>query len=146
MKKTVTEWFAQLPKEFREKAIKNKINKGDAESLKDALVKGFVWGDSPEGHEYWGRVYEMVITDALPPEPSFLSPVHEAFSLWPKNEKFPTFKFDGNEYYTEYAQGMSVEELLYNEAKHTQLCVLSDNGMKAADEWEPVINFLQSEI
>ena len=144
MKKTVVEWLMELPKEIREKAIKNQINKGNTESLKDALMKGFLWENSPEGHEYWSRVYDMALLDTFPPKPRFLSPVHEAFSLWPKNEKFPTFKFDGLEYYTEYAQGTSVEETLYFEAKMSQEAAIETYG--EGEQWQPVINFLKTEI
>jgi len=144
MKKTTVEWLMELPKEIREKAFKNQINKGNTESLKDALIRGFLWADSPEGHQYWSRVYDMVSIDTLPPDPKFLSPVHEAFSLWPKNEKFPAFKFDGVEYYTEYAQGTSVEELLYNEARASQEAAIETYG--EGEQWQLVIDFLKSEI
>ena len=58
----VIEWFEELQEPYRSKAIFNCNNSepftGDtsADSLKKALISGFIWESTPEGHNYWAKV------------------------------------------------------------------------------------------
>lgn len=58
--KTIREWYEDLPKESRDKALKNtpKDTLDDKEaSLSEALEGAFFWRSSPEGFDYWETLY-----------------------------------------------------------------------------------------
>lgn len=54
--KKIREWFQELPDGIRELALRNQVNDGDEESLDGALYSGFVWGNTPEGGDFWVEV------------------------------------------------------------------------------------------
>lgn len=65
--KKVREWFEQtLPKEIAEKAIENTITLNSnpktlydkEESFRYSLATSFMWSETPEGHEYWSKIYD----------------------------------------------------------------------------------------
>lgn len=68
MKKTITEWFAELPEDVRQKAMVNyeqrmmsieddkNIRMFKFSSLKMALSCAFLWCESPERHDYWEKI------------------------------------------------------------------------------------------
>lgn len=59
MKKT-KEWLSELPTEVSEKAIANtpaNVLDSEADSLKTALFHAFQWDNSPEGFEYWDKIW-----------------------------------------------------------------------------------------
>ncbi len=66
---TIRGWLETLPDGYRERALANlgasiagDEIRGD---LGDALAGAFVWGDSPEGHDFWS----LVSRGELPPLP-----------------------------------------------------------------------------
>jgi hypothetical protein len=61
--KTIKEWFEDLPKEVREKAIANTNDNllgSRVENLKKALSGAFQWHLSPEGQNYWINIIESL--------------------------------------------------------------------------------------
>lgn len=63
--KTTKEWFEALPDncEWKQKALKNVKNNSLEISLSEALNSGFVWAETPEGHDYWRIVYNNIVQD-----------------------------------------------------------------------------------
>ncbi|ADF42363.1 hypothetical protein S-CBS2_gp007 [Synechococcus phage S-CBS2] len=64
MRKTPEEWFEQLPEPYRSQAIANRtidsvVDIGEAHSLTEAFTVGFIWKNTPEGSNYWEKVYHM---------------------------------------------------------------------------------------
>lgn len=58
--KTIKEWFNDLPEDVREKALRNTDDlrlESTELSLKSALIGAFAWEDTPEGGDYWGKIY-----------------------------------------------------------------------------------------
>jgi hypothetical protein len=64
--KTYRELLNELPEDVREAAIKNAEDEGedidrvneDIQTPTDALAAAFVWALTPEGDEYWEKVFE----------------------------------------------------------------------------------------
>lgn len=74
MEKTIREWFNELPKPYKEMAIKNlPVNESPVKvtSLREAIVEGFDWDDSPQGNDFWNKVDDYLIgsKDKLPSIP-----------------------------------------------------------------------------
>ena len=70
MEKTIEEWYKDLPKDVREKAIHNVNNlsyegtlEEKTEDLASALMMGFLWRKSPEGHDYWSEQHTKSFGD-----------------------------------------------------------------------------------
>ena len=60
--KTTQEWFNELNKDYREKALKNMMDpKTEHFSLAGAISNGFVWDQTPEGKDYWNGVFREVM-------------------------------------------------------------------------------------
>ena len=60
--KTTEEWFNELNEAYKDKALKNMIDsKAEHYSLAGAISNGFVWGDTPEGKDYWNGVFREVM-------------------------------------------------------------------------------------
>jgi hypothetical protein len=60
--KTTEEWFNQLPKDYRDKALKNMKYPNDKHySLVGAISNGFSWDDSPEDKFYWNKVFREIM-------------------------------------------------------------------------------------
>lgn len=60
--KTTEEWFNELNEAYKDKALKNMIDsKSEHYSLAGAISNGFVWGDTPEGKDYWNGVFREVM-------------------------------------------------------------------------------------
>jgi hypothetical protein len=55
--KTTKEWFQELPDGIRELALANQVDNEMEESLTQALLGSFCWGESPEGDSFWAKVY-----------------------------------------------------------------------------------------
>lgn len=57
--KTFREYFEKYPEPYRSQAIKNAGEDIDTESIftDDHLGAAFVWGTTPEGHDYWENFY-----------------------------------------------------------------------------------------
>jgi len=56
---TRQQWFETLPAPYAERAIDNSSVRdlvNTCADLRDSLVSGFVWEDSPEGHDFWRAV------------------------------------------------------------------------------------------
>jgi len=74
MRKTIKDWFNELPEGYRERAIKNTsepdsrwIRKG----MSIALECAFLWDETPEGQTFWSDVYDHYeIGTPLPPLPT----------------------------------------------------------------------------
>jgi len=61
MKKT-KEWLETLDKKYRDKALKNMTKADDLHStLAGAVSNGFVWDDTPEGHDFWNGVFRELM-------------------------------------------------------------------------------------
>lgn len=61
--KTIKEWFNTLEEPYKTQALKNTkadILSEKAEDLSDALLRAFIWIDSPEGHEYWDELEDSL--------------------------------------------------------------------------------------
>ena len=63
--KSILDHFADLPAEHKDKAIANanalygdEAKGVNVDSLTEALNIGFLWGDTPEGTDYWVEVYK----------------------------------------------------------------------------------------
>jgi hypothetical protein len=76
MKKTLRKWFEMFPEPYRTQAIENTIElEGKArleytdKNAVEAINGGFVWKQSPQGHDYWSefafKIYrnEIVLTE-----------------------------------------------------------------------------------
>jgi hypothetical protein len=64
--KTTREWYNELPNDIKIKALANTewttIYSG-APKLSEALLTAFVWNDTPEGMEYWLKIYTDIVLD-----------------------------------------------------------------------------------
>lgn len=59
MKKTAREWFAELPPHIEKLALANASEENLSEKhrdLEDTLRSSFVWGTTPEGHDFWENI------------------------------------------------------------------------------------------
>lgn len=55
--KTIKQHFEELPEPYRTQALENMAASDDErDSLKKALYSGFVWAETPQGHDYWSDV------------------------------------------------------------------------------------------
>ena len=60
MLKTRIKWLNDLSEPYRSQAIENNGSKSRNQmtsSLKDALLSGFIWAESPQGHSYWESLF-----------------------------------------------------------------------------------------
>jgi len=58
----IIQYLNLLPYPYRMQAISNTSNDTlfhTAESLREALLIAFIWGNTAEGHSYWKEVFEM---------------------------------------------------------------------------------------
>jgi len=64
--KKIREWFELLPEIHRSKALKSMVN-GDSiqESMVGALSNGLIWQHTPEGKEYWGKVFDEYLNQMI---------------------------------------------------------------------------------
>jgi hypothetical protein len=106
--KTTREWYNELPNDIKIKALANTetsvLNSG-APKLSETLLAAFVWNDTPEGMEYWLKIYTDIVLDERIQEEPHTDDV---------------FVDDGNGHdkelvdkFNEIAQGFSKEEMLY---------------------------------
>lgn len=58
--KSYREWLKLLPSPYREEAFSKEINEGEINSLKDAIVCAFNWGETTEGHQYWSDLHDSL--------------------------------------------------------------------------------------
>ncbi len=68
--KTIREHFEQLDEPYRTQAIENAGGVGtllhedrlhvQELSIIDALMGGFLWASTPQGHEYWNELYDYL--------------------------------------------------------------------------------------
>ena len=64
--KTVRQWFELTGEPLKTKLLHNKERRkprnqnSPAASLYDAISFGFTWSGTPEGHEYWGNVIDLI--------------------------------------------------------------------------------------
>src|SRR5690606_36046021 len=66
MEKTIREWLDDLHEPVRTQAIVNTPManlKKTMPSLERALICGFLWGDTPQGHGYWKEIHAKIIHD-----------------------------------------------------------------------------------
>jgi hypothetical protein len=64
--KTTREWYNELPNDIKIKALANTkwtTIDSSAASLSEALCTAFVWSDTPEGMDYWSKVYDKAKRD-----------------------------------------------------------------------------------
>lgn len=59
MSLTVYEAINAMAEPFRTKALKNVNISLDQryEKISDALIRAFMWGGTPEGHEFWNEYH-----------------------------------------------------------------------------------------
>jgi len=58
MLKTIGLWFTQLPAEYCALALlRSDCVNSKAESLRDAVSEGIIWKNTPEGYEFWEKVW-----------------------------------------------------------------------------------------
>lgn len=59
MKKTILEWYEQLPEPIRSQATENyNGNSGLVYNRASAIMYGFNWTISPQGYSYWNEIYK----------------------------------------------------------------------------------------
>jgi len=58
--KSYKTWLELLPIPYREEALSKEINRGEANSLKDAIACAFNWDDTTEGHRYWSDLFDSL--------------------------------------------------------------------------------------
>ena len=69
--KTILEWYEELPEPIRSQAIAN--YDGEylvADSLTNAISRGFYWGKSPEGQDYWQDIENKAEEGEYDPPPT----------------------------------------------------------------------------
>lgn len=60
--KNTKEWFESLDEKYKTKALKNMTRSEDLHStLAGAISNGFVWKDTPEGHDFWNSVFRELM-------------------------------------------------------------------------------------
>jgi N-glycosylase/DNA lyase len=60
--KKIREWFELLPEEHRVKALKSMVNgENEQESMAAALSNGLIWDHTPDGREYWSKLFEKYL-------------------------------------------------------------------------------------
>jgi len=62
--KTIEEWLQTLPVEYRDKALANlKLKKSylRRRTLSMAILGAFLWSESPEGFDFWRKVYNQIL-------------------------------------------------------------------------------------
>jgi hypothetical protein len=60
--KKIREWFELLPEEYRTKALKSMVNgESEQESMAAALSNGLIWLHTPDGKEYWSKVFDKYL-------------------------------------------------------------------------------------
>lgn len=64
--RSIEEWLHLIPYEpVRQQAwdnfIKQKYNNSVVNRLDEAINKGFVWNQTPEGFQYWGNIYIRIL-------------------------------------------------------------------------------------
>jgi len=74
MEKPIEDWLSELPDGYRERALENRKKfpykeYTTAKSMADAIMNAFGWGQTPERHKFWQRVYDYFYTPSLPPLP-----------------------------------------------------------------------------
>jgi hypothetical protein len=64
--KTIRQWLETLPEPYRSAAIRNAENdvpttiEEQCDSLSEALSNSAYWSKTPEGHDYWGELYDRL--------------------------------------------------------------------------------------
>ena len=62
--KTILEWLQQAKAdgyEWADAAIENcKNGKKDAQTLRAAIMYAFTWDETPQGAEYWHKIYKSL--------------------------------------------------------------------------------------
>lgn len=99
LSRTIPEWLDTLPDGYRERAIKNYdpefADGAEIEDMEDALIYGFYWQKSPEGHLFWSLVLEHYPHKSplppLPEEERELSPFLPEGAKWDAENKFVQF-------------------------------------------------------
>ena len=62
--KTIEEWLRELPIEYRDKALANlRLEKSYLlrRTLSIAILGAFLWSESPEGFDFWRKVYNQIL-------------------------------------------------------------------------------------
>ncbi len=62
MKKTIREWYKELPPQIRKEALKNTANdtlREKTECLSQSIQSAFLWENTSQGHEFWERVMKI---------------------------------------------------------------------------------------
>jgi N-glycosylase/DNA lyase len=64
--KKIREWFELLPEEHKSKALKSMVNgETEQESMVAALSNGLIWKHTPEGKEYWSKVFDKYLQQLI---------------------------------------------------------------------------------
>lgn len=55
-------YYNMLPEPERSLAMRNAAHRLDKQvrDLQSALIVGFIWGSSPEGYNYWQRIFNSI--------------------------------------------------------------------------------------
>lgn len=154
----IDEWLKTLPNGWRQRAIAN-VDEGlknqMAGSLHGALGCAFQWENSPEGSEYWGRLYDSITCENIIPD--YVEPDQESEPLlndegWiPLSERKPTkedFDISGR-ILVANSEGHSIAWLADDWGQETDFCDYThwkptgvtslpprlEPAMQAFDEW-----------
>lgn len=64
--KKIREWFELLPEEYKSKALKSMVNgENEQESMAAALSNGLIWQSTPDGKEYWSKVFDKYLQQLI---------------------------------------------------------------------------------
>lgn len=64
--KKIREWFELLPEEHKDKALKSMVNgETEQESMVSALSNGLIWQHTPEGKEYWSKLFDKYLQQLI---------------------------------------------------------------------------------
>lgn len=134
---TILNWLETLPSPIRERAIENcRVSfNGDTtvvkKSVGDALVAAFSWENSPEGLDYWNRIYEGLLNPSLEELKAKVSELEKALAeksaAWiPVSERLPDREigFDGT------VKDYSETVLVMDKSSFKQMAYLEWDGKK----------------
>lgn len=59
--KIIKEWLSEINEPYKSQALNNLTNESiiKHESFSSALQCAFIWKDSPEGYDYWKRIFNV---------------------------------------------------------------------------------------
>lgn len=59
--KVIKDWLMEMNEPYRSQALKNTKNESTIkhDTFHSALQSAFIWSNSPEGYDYWKRIFNV---------------------------------------------------------------------------------------